>query len=150
MIPLIIITLAVVIVCAVVGAIVGSEVDSYEGSNYSARGAIVGGAIAAVLAVGFYAWSFGTEDTVTVKVAEKQRIQDGQDSKWLIVAADGTTYENTDAWFHGKTHSTDLQADLKVGRTYRCTVNGVRSGLMSSYRNLLSCTDVATGKPVRS
>lgn len=107
-------------------------------------------ALSVALWGGFYWMAYGTEDTLTFKVEGKERIQSGDDGKWMIYAVGGETYENTDAWFHGKTHSTDLYRDIVVKHTLRCKVNGFRSGLLSSYKNLLECVDVDTGKKLRA
>lgn len=104
-------------------------------------------AIAVILCVGivgFNYWlSFGTERTVQIEIEGKERIAEGKGGKWMVYAKSGETFENTDAWFHGKTDSTDFQRSLKVGHTYKCEVNGLRVHLFSSYRNVLRCREVS-------
>jgi hypothetical protein len=101
------------------------------------------GALLVVILTIFFWWlSFGTEHTETIKVADKERIAEGEGGKWVIYGADDQTYENTDAWYHGKSDSTNLQRKIKVGQTYKCKVNGVRFTVLSWYKNILSCERV--------
>jgi hypothetical protein len=88
----------------------------------------------------FFGWlSFGTEDTITVRFEGKERIAEGDGGKWMFYAEGGETFENTDAWYHGKSDSTNLYRAVALDTTYRCEVNGVRFTLLSMYRNVLSC-----------
>lgn len=92
----------------------------------------------------FSIWaSFGTVETVTIKVKDKERVTQGsgdtQENKYLVFTED-ETFENTDAMLHGKFNSSDLYGKLDKGKSYECKVNGYRVGFMSSYRNLLECS----------
>jgi hypothetical protein len=136
--------LVVIAICIAIGYGVDYEADTTPVC------AIIGVVIGLGLTALFGYLAFGTEDTVTFKVEGKERIAEDGDGKWLVYASNGETYENTDAWFHGKTRSTDLNRDVVVGHTLRCEINGFRSGLLSSYKNLLKCTDLTTGKKLRS
>ena len=65
----------------------------------------------------------------------------------LVTDVPGTTtpgevFKDTDATFHGKWNSSNLYNYLVQGSTYRCTVFGVRSGFLSSYRDLLVCSQI--------
>lgn len=138
------ILVAVVIAAIVLG--IGAAATSTSGRSVWLALAAV---IYACLFAGFYWAAYGTEETVTITVSGKERIAEDKSGKWVVYAAPratGETFENTDALFHGKTNSTDLQRQLEIGKTYRCKVNGKRIGLFSSYRNLLSCEPAAEAK----
>jgi hypothetical protein len=88
-------------------------------------------------------YTLGTKDTVTFTVEDKERITEstgegGTSSKYLIFT-DKETFENTDTMLHGKFNSSDVYGRLKEGKTYTCEVYGIRSGLFSMYRNIVSC-----------
>lgn len=103
---------------------------------------MMGFAIAATLTIFFFWLSFGTEQRIAITVDGKERIAEDNDGKWVVYAKSGETFENTDAWFHGKSDSTNLQRKLVVGKTYRCLVNGKRFTVLSWYRNILECEPV--------
>jgi hypothetical protein len=97
--------------------------------------------------ISFWTWSyqFGTETHVQITV---QRLDDqatGSSGHQYLVFTRGTdsqpgeTFKNTDAFWHGKFNSTDLQAQLQPGHTYDCDVYGHRNHFTSNYRDLLSC-----------
>ena len=48
-----------------------------------------------------------------------------------LVFTKSETFENTGAPLHGKFNSSDLYARLEEGKTYHCTVNGLRVPLFS-------------------
>lgn len=112
---------------------------SLAGWGFVAFGVIV------VLAIAFSAWYvYGTGDTVTVKVTDKERITEsdgdgGVTSKYLVYT-DKETFENTDTIFKGKFDSSDVYRKLHEGKTYECEVYGWRVPFMSSYRNIVKCT----------
>lgn len=55
-----------------------------------------------------------------------------------LVFTTGTTYQNVDSPFEGKTDSSDLQGHLVPGRTYRISAIGRRSPQWSQYPNILA------------
>ena len=103
-----------------------------------------------VIALGawwFTSYEYGTEHHETFTVTRLDDQSSGSSGhKYLVFGRlpDGTAkvYEDTDAIFHGKMNSSDLFAQLQVGRTYDCDLYGVRSHLFSGYQDLLSCTQV--------
>lgn len=74
--------------------------------------------------------------TVTDKVVKNS---DGKD-KYLVFTktSDGETavFEVTDALFAGRFDSSDLYAEIEVGKTYRFDVGGSRNRLFSWYPNI--------------
>lgn len=109
------------------------------------------GWLIALLLVTFGAWAFynfeyGTEHHETFTITRLDDQSSGNGHKYLVFARlpDGTlkVYEDTDAWFHGKTNSSDLFAALSVGEKVDCNLYGWRNHLLSSYQDLLSCQKV--------
>jgi hypothetical protein len=101
----------------------------------------------------FNSFEYGTETSVvfTVKNLDDQSTGSSGHQYLVFTYLPGTTtpgevFKNTDAWFHGKTNSSDIQSALVPGHTYRCTVYGKRRHLTSSYRDILVCSgyDLAT------
>lgn len=100
----------------------------------------------ALIGWGIWAYSFGSEHTVRITVLEKDDQSNSNGHTYLIHArlASGKTevFKVADAYLHGKTRASDTYFGLVRGQTYLCDENGFRSGLRSSYKNLLSCTKV--------
>jgi hypothetical protein len=82
-----------------------------------------------------------TQDTVTIKVTDKERIITGSgedmSSKYLVFT-ETETFENTDVIVFGKFTSSDLQSKLRVDSTYNVRVSGFRIPFLSSYRNIVN------------
>ncbi|MBB76556.1 MAG: hypothetical protein CMJ75_18785 [Planctomycetaceae bacterium] len=106
-----------------------------------------GGALVAIGAILFLCLIVGscsiplwTQDTVTVKVTEKERITTGSGesitSKYLVFT-ETETFENTDVLILGKFDSSDVQGSIQPGETYRLRVYGWRVPFLSWYRNII-------------
>lgn len=93
--------------------------------------------ILAVVASGI--WAHATEKTVTITV---KRLDDQATSKGhqYLVFTDQGVYKDTDSMWFLKFNSSDLFNELTAGRTYTCRTTGARIPVVSSYRNLLSCS----------
>lgn len=87
---------------------------------------------------GYYV--YGTGRAVTVTVEEKERIQDGESSKYLIFTDKGV-FENTDTLLRWKFNSSDVYSALKVGKEYDVDVYGWRVPFFSVYPNIVSVTE---------
>lgn len=86
----------------------------------------------------FWHYEYGTERSVTFTVKSLDDQSTGSSGhKYLVFATDGTVYENTDSWFHGKTDSSNVQNLFEAGGTYRCPVYGYRNTFLSSYQDIL-------------
>lgn len=99
--------------------------------------ALLAGAAVALAAIGFWNMEYGTEHNVTFTVKSLDDQSHGSTHKYLVFATDGSVYENTDSWFHGKTDSSNVQGMFTVGDTYTCPVYGYRITLFSSYQDIL-------------
>jgi len=94
--------------------------------------------VCAAIVGGCYA-KYGPSGTVTFTVQDKiVKASHGNDQKYLILTDHGP-YEDTDRLLLGKTNSTDLYAQLRVGHRYTCSYRGSRVSLFSWYRDLMSC-----------
>lgn len=74
-----------------------------------------------------------------IKVTDTVVKQDDGDSKYLVYAEiNGETkvFENTDELFKLKFDSSDIQANLKVGETYKVKACGFRIKILSKYENI--------------
>lgn len=92
--------------------------------------------ILAILASPVY--QYGTVKTLTnVLVEEKERVTDGNQSKYLIFT-EHEVFENTDTILFFKWNSSDVYSRLKEGRVCSSiTVNKWRIPLLSTYRNII-------------
>lgn len=76
----------------------------------------------------------------TATVTDKNVKNNSKESKYLIYCEDidGNTvvYEVTDSLLHGRFNSSDVYAQISVGKTYEFTVGGSRSGFLSWYPNI--------------
>ena len=86
-----------------------------------------------------------TKDTATFKVVSKERIVEsrgeGVSSKYLVFT-DGEVFKNTDCLVLWKFGSSDLQGELREGKTYRAEVYGWRIPFLSWYRNIVTASEV--------
>ena len=89
-------------------------------------------------------YQYGTVEYYVVTIEEKERIVTGSgediSSKYLVFT-DKKVFQNTDALFHLKFSSSDLQGRLKVGRTYKLKTYGWRIPFLSTYENIVSIED---------
>lgn len=102
--------------------------------------------IFAVLLVPLSAYQLGTKETVTVTVTGKERVTSGSGdslSHKYLVFTEHETFQNTDALFHWKYNSSDIQGKLRDGEVYRFEVYGWRIPFFSMYRNITSIQPVA-------
>ena len=101
-------------------------------------------ALVAYLCWAFVNYEYGTEHHVTFTVTQVTDQATSKGHRYLIYgktpAGQLMIFENTDALFHGKTNSTDLQASLRPGMTVDCNVYGWRNHFLSGYPDLLACT----------
>ena len=107
--------------------------------------------------IGFIGWHFeyGTEQTVTFKVTGLDDQASSQGHKYLITTTRPgkgiEVFEDTDAYLHGKTDSSDVWARfVNAGKdaVWRCPVYGYRMFWASSYRDILDgCVLISKGNP---
>lgn len=84
---------------------------------------------------------YTTQDTITTKVNEKERVNRSRSSKYLIFT-EAEVLENTDNVFIWKFNSSDVYGDIKTNKTYKFTVYGWRIPFLSMYRNIVRCEEV--------
>ncbi len=72
----------------------------------------------------------------TIKIDDKERIQDGQSSYYLIFTDKGV-FKNTDSLLFFKFDSSDIYNELKIGNTYKVKINWYRIRFLNMYKNIL-------------
>lgn len=86
------------------------------------------------------------KDDYTFTVTEKVVKNSKEHSKYLIFGEDKDGHikvvQNTDSLFKGKFNSSDIYADIKVGKTYHFDVYGFRIPFLSKYENIDSYKEV--------
>ena len=85
------------------------------------------------LPIGIY---ISTIDTLEVEINDKERIVDGDESKYLIFTED-EVFENSDTIFFLKFNSSDVYNALDIGERYEIKVVGLRIPALSRYRNIV-------------
>jgi hypothetical protein len=82
---------------------------------------------------------FGTQHHVTFTVQSLDDQATSKGHKYLIFTTDGRVFENSDAWLHGKTDSSNVWGMFLAHPhgTYDCPVYGYRNTLFSSYQDVL-------------
>lgn len=81
-----------------------------------------------------------------VMITEKYRVNDGDNSKYLVLGTDESgnvlVFENTDNILRGKFDSSNVQGQLTEGGTFRLTVVGYRIPLFSWYENIIKIDEI--------
>lgn len=99
-----------------------------------------------IAGLGFVVAGIFNTETYIVTVTDKERINDGDSSKYLVYAdsedGESLVFENTDSLFHGKFNSSNVQGKLKEGKTYELTVAGFRIPFLSSYQNIVNVEEI--------
>lgn len=101
-------------------------------------------AIVAVFSVAFWGISAITQKDYVITVTEKERVQTGESSKYLIWGNDNDgnlyVFENVDSLVRFKFNSSDVYGEIEIGTTYRMTVVGFRIPFLSMYQNIITAT----------
>lgn len=94
-----------------------------------------------VIAHPFIVWS--TEESVDITIKEKWiKSYDATSQKYLIASTDGEVFENTDEIFYLKFNSSDVYAQIDVGKTYEAKVIRWRIPFFGWYRNIIEVKEV--------
>lgn len=80
--------------------------------------------------------SYTSVTTTTITVTDKERINDGESSYYLVFT-ENEVFKNSDSMLQWKFDSSDVYNDLKIGKTYIVKVNWFRIPFLSAYRNIL-------------
>lgn len=95
--------------------------------------------------------TFIRNEYIECEVTDKESITQDGGHRYLIYCEtkDGETkvFENTDQLIYGKFDSSDVYADIEVGKTYNFTVSGVRVPVFSWYENIVDYKEVASNVP---
>ncbi len=83
-----------------------------------------------------YAYQKTTVKKLHITVMDKQRIEIGATSKYIIFT-DTESFENTDSLFHAKHDSSDIYSHFHKGCSYKISVYGKRIPFFSTYRNII-------------
>lgn len=95
-----------------------------------------------LLLVGFcQVGKYTSIETVTVTVTDKERVSDGESSKYLIFT-DLETFECVDELLIGKFNSSDFYGKIKRDQQYTFKVRGWRMPFFSSYRNIIEIDNI--------
>lgn len=82
------------------------------------------------------AFQYGTVDTMTCTVDSKERVNNGEYSRYMVFC-DEEVLENTDTFWHWKFNSADVYRDIKEGEQYELKVYGWRVPFLSMNRNII-------------
>lgn len=100
---------------------------------------IIFGTIAGILLMGLLIFSvsigYQNEEIIECTVEDKWIKRSGKDDVYLV-QCDNEVYQITDLLFKGKFNSSDIYANLKVGKTYEITTTGYRFEFLSMYKNI--------------
>lgn len=127
-------------------------------SYYSDPGPDVSTVITVLMFIFLIIWGFvgcnraldkgaGTETYIVATVTDKNVKRTDNDDVYLIYTktTEGTTavFEVTDSLLAGRFNSSDVYAEIEIGKTYQFGVRGQRNQLMSWYPNIYDYTEVA-------
>lgn len=79
-------------------------------------------------------------------VTDKGIKRSGDDDKYLVYTKDengeSQVFEITDSLLAGRFNSSDVYAEIEIGKTYKFTVGGSRNTFMSWYPNIYSFEEI--------
>lgn len=92
-------------------------------------------------------WRKGTERREEIgTVTDKGTKRSGKEDKYLVYTKDengeSQVFEVTDNLLAGRFNSSDVYAEIEVGKTYKFTVGGSRNTFMSWYPNIYSLEEI--------
>lgn len=90
--------------------------------------------ILALITLGFTA----NQETNTCLLSGTEVKNTSETSTYLLFCENGDVYSNVDNIFFGKFNSSNIQASLKVGKTYELKTQGWRIPFLSMYKNVIS------------
>ncbi len=89
-----------------------------------------------LLIVGTIYLSYDSVDEIRITIKNKERINKGTDSYYLIFT-ENEVFQNKDSLLFMKFDSSDVYNNLDIGETYQVKVNWYRINFLSEYRNIL-------------
>ena len=85
------------------------------------------------------------DHTYVVEVTDKERVNYSDSGKYLIYGQEDNNtlvLKNTDSLLRGKFNSSDIYAELEIGKTYEFTVVGYRIPILSYYENIIEYKEI--------
>ena len=85
------------------------------------------------------------DHTYVVEVTDKERVNYSDSGKYLIYGQEDNNtlvLKNTDSLLRGKFNSSDIYAELEIGKTYEFTVVGYRIPILSDYENIIEYKEI--------
>ena len=79
---------------------------------------------------------YQNEETHVCVVQDKWVKRSSKSSDKYLVQCGNEVYEITDLLFKGKFNSSDIYANLEIGKKYEITTTGYRFKLFSMYKNI--------------
>lgn len=91
---------------------------------------------------GLYGISYrASAEQVTITIQEKDRISEGETSRYLVWTYEDEVFENTDSLFFWKFNSSDVYGELLPEQEYCVLAAGWRVPFLSMYRNIIRLCD---------
>lgn len=91
--------------------------------------------------IGISAATSFNDTEYTVTVTDKERVNDGDSSYYLVFTEDKNgnvfVFQNEDNLLRGKFDSSNIQGELEIGSTYDIVVVGYRVPFLSMYQNII-------------
>lgn len=94
------------------------------------------GIVIIAVAICFVSVGYQNEEEHTCVIQDKWIKRASESSDKYLVQCGNEVYEITDLLFKGKFNSSDIYANLKVGKKYEITTTGYRFELLSMYKNI--------------
>lgn len=118
-----------------------------EKPKFISLGFVIVVLIMVVLGIGTTVLTSFNDHSAAITVTDKERVVDtgNNTSKYLVMGKDEdgnpVVYENTDNLIRMKFNSSNIQADMEIGKTYQVTVVGYRIPFLSMYENIIEYTE---------
>lgn len=92
----------------------------------------------------YYVLWTGSRTELTITVQEKERVNYGDDSRYLVWSTENRVFQVTDSWFAFKFDASNRYGQLQEGKTYNIVINGWRVHFFSWYPNILEIEEYET------
>ena len=100
-----------------------------------------------VALIGWHIHANYNEHTCIIEVTDKERVNYNKNGKYLIFGrtdSDTLVLENADSLLRGKFNSSDIYAELEVGKIYEFTVVGYRMPIFNAYENIIEYKEITS------
>ena len=79
-----------------------------------------------------------TEKGIVVYPTSAGNQSSGTSSNYMVYTKDGQALKNKNCLWFWKWESDELQAKLKIGKSYKITTSGIRIPIIGLYKNIIS------------